>query len=40
MADLKAKVTVVNDGQGRLALYIDESIGQEAIVSSFAPRFQ
>lgn len=40
MADLKAKVTAVNDGQGRLALYIDESIGQEAIVSQIAPRFQ
>lgn len=40
MADLKAKITAVHDGQGRMAIYVDESVGQEAIVSHFAPRYQ
>lgn len=40
MANLKPKMTAVHDGQGRMAIYIDESVGQDAIVSHFAPRYQ
>ncbi|KAL2273453.1 hypothetical protein FJTKL_04518 [Diaporthe vaccinii] len=40
MANLKPKMTAVHDGQGRMALYVDESVGQDAIVSRFAPRYQ
>lgn len=40
MADLKPKMSAVHDGQGRMAVYIDESVGQDAIVSHWAPRYQ
>lgn len=40
MADVKPKVSAVHDGQGRMALYLDESFGQEDVVSRFAPRYQ
>lgn len=40
MADLKPKMTAVHDGQGRMAIYVDESVGRDAIVSNWAPRYQ
>lgn len=40
MSDLKPKATFVHDGQGRMAVYLDESFGQDDVVSRFAPRYQ
>lgn len=40
MADVKPKVAAVHDGQGRMAIYLDESLGQDAVLSRFAPRYQ
>nr|ANW09609.1 MATA_HMG-box [Stenocarpella maydis] len=40
MSVMKPKVTAVHDGSGRMALFIDESLGQDAVVSRFAPRYQ
>ncbi|KKY31413.1 putative mating-type protein mat1 [Diaporthe ampelina] len=40
MADMKPKMTAVHDGQGRMAIYVDESMGQDRIVSVVGPRYQ
>jgi hypothetical protein len=40
MADMKPRIAAVRDGQGRMAIYMDESFGQDEIVSNFGPRYQ
>ncbi|KAI3398625.1 hypothetical protein diail_8973 [Diaporthe ilicicola] len=40
MADLKPRASLVRDPAGRNTLFLDECLGQDAIVSRFGPRYQ
>nr|WRY74167.1 mating type protein MAT1-1-3 [Diaporthe caulivora] len=40
MSGIRAKCGAVHDGQGRMALYLHESVSQDWVVSSVAPRYQ
>ncbi|KAG8166830.1 hypothetical protein KVR01_002519 [Diaporthe batatas] len=40
MADMRPRLVFVRDGLGKMATYLHECVGQDAIVSHFGPRYQ
>ncbi|POS79603.1 hypothetical protein DHEL01_v202000 [Diaporthe helianthi] len=40
MADMRPRMIIVRDGLGKAAIYMHESIGRDAMVSRFGPRYQ